>query len=209
MFYLFGNTNEHLNATSQNILSNESLQNIASVFNNGGGNLTNLKLTGTLQIGNVVFTPNNDGSVSVGGTKISPDGTISFGTNAKILPSGNIQDAIINWTGNVAGGVTWQLYPEGSTMVLRNPSSQYDSRYALFPGGYLDFSKGLTAPGNITSGGSLTLGSGIAFPNNIWMNTFSDGHFEIGQPNATFYYNPNGVIRRYTGDYARMPHLNT
>jgi hypothetical protein len=161
---IYNSNNENLTGTSTSVLSNESVQNMATLLNTGQGTIQNLKITGTLQVGNINLVSNTDGSVSFGGSKLLQDGSIQFGSS-KLTPDGNIitGNQIINANGTITNpilkwtnGTKWQMAPEGDVMIIRNSGAAQDSRFAIFPNVFTDISTNISSPGNI-SGNTLSI----------------------------------------------------
>lgn len=167
IFILYNSPNEYLTGTTTLTLSNESVQNMASILNTGQGTVQNLKIMDSLEIGNIKLKANTDGSVQFGATKLLQDGTIQFG-ESKLNPNGNITvgshslnadgtgtltNPMIKWFTN---GATWKLAPEGDVMVVRNEKATADSRIAFFSNVYADVSRDIVSPGNI-SGNTLSV----------------------------------------------------
>lgn len=149
---------ERLTTTSTSILSNESIQNMASLLNSGQGTVQNLRVIGTLQIGNVSLTSNEDGSVNFGSSKLLQDGTIQFG-NSKLTPDGNMiignqsiktdgtyLNPKLQWKTKTAN---WQISPEGDVLMVRNIDAKTDSRVAFLPNAFADISTNFSSRGNV------------------------------------------------------------
>lgn len=112
--YYCDSSSEHLTIGSSSLLSNEAVQNMSSMLNTGTGTMQNLVITGKLQLGNVVLTPNTDGSVKFGNSTLYSDGTIL--------------NPVFKWK---TTGAQWQMTPEGDYFVIRNIGATSDRRFAL------------------------------------------------------------------------------
>jgi hypothetical protein len=143
LYNLFINNYEHASSVSNNILSNEAIQNMSSVLNTGNGTITNLTITGQLKIGNVT---------------INPDGTITGATvNDPIINGGSINKSNLI-SSNLSWPTTnnkWYISTEGGDdLVVRNLMAKTDSRYAFAGDGNWNFGNNSSTIGDLTIGQS-------------------------------------------------------
>jgi hypothetical protein len=175
LYNLFINNYEHASSVSNNILSNEAIQNMSSVLNTGNGTITNLTITGQLKIGNVT---------------INPDGTITGATvNDPIINGGSINNSNLIGS-NLSWPTTnnkWYISTEGGdNLVVRNLMAKTDSRYAFAGDGNWNFGN------NSSTIGDISVNNIIASSNVSGHNVYASGDVDtigsviIGQSGSDY-----------------------
>lgn len=182
------NINKSEDFATQTPTSNEGIQTIASVLNNGQGTMNNLTINelltaGSLKIGNTKI--NSDGSINIGTTTISPNGSINLGST-NLISINNIPvpfpvaSGIVTFSTNVSGGtasgtnlINCTVSYGGTTFV-----NVAGSTAGMLGGGSIN----LTAYINVTNQerllGIMTLSSTIPSLN-IQYNYIANGKFFI------------------------------
>ena len=171
LYILQNNKKEHLDATP---LSNESIQNIASVYNKDNLTATNINATGNLQVkGNIT-----NGSTTLSGTTLNDTGRfhISSGELLYLLPkSGVIIGKEWGGTGNlqVQGNIT-----NGSTTLsgtVLNDTGRFHISSGellyLLPKSGVIIGKDWGANGNLSVAGNLSVGGGLKIPLDMTVHT--------------------------------------